>query len=334
MTQPVDLQRILRWEADVPLTDDQCAALIDSARTAMSLLGEASACFDAEGDAMTIRLHHTRFSAAVQRDMALWLCAQSLMEKASVSMEQEGTMSIGPEFSPDAAAPAVLQEISDWWSTVSPMPVTNARSHRAQLQTIIKRRQYTALGGYVSRTLRTAQEPARMCYAFVPLIIEAIWSQHAELSLFTLTEGLNLGDMARRPKEALLSWLSTLPALLRQCPSAATAAPIERVIAGIQADCSLPYSQQNLSRSLGLTPAYFCRLFHEKTGQHFSTFLTRTRMEKAQELLSDGKEHNLGEISAACGYPNKSYFCQVFKKYTGLTPGEFEQRSEVFSCKE
>ena len=34
----------------------------------------------------------------------------------------------------------------------------------------------------------------------------------------------------------------------------------------------------------------------------------------------------LQEISQACGYPNKSYFCQVFKKYTGLTPGEFEQQ--------
>jgi hypothetical protein len=49
------------------------------------------------------------------------------------------------------------------------------------------------------------------------------------------------------------------------------AEPIERVIAGIPGDCSLPYSQANLSRSWA-DPAYFCRLFHEKTGQHFSRF--------------------------------------------------------------
>ena len=48
-------------------------------------------------------------------------------------------------------------------------------------------------------------------------------------------------------------------------------------------------------------------------------------MEKAQYLLSDEDTNmTLAEISAACGYPNKSYFCQVFKKYTGMTPGEFE----------
>ena len=112
--------------------------------------------------------------------------------------------------------------------------------------------------------------------------------------------------------------------VLRSCPSTVNSAPIERVIESIRADCSLPYSQANLSKSLGLTPAYFCRLFHEKTGQHFSTFLTRTRMEKAQYLLSDGQNLSLAEVSSACGYPNKSYFCQVFKKYTGMTPGEFE----------
>ena len=327
MTQPVDLYRLLRWEADVPLTDAQRTALAASAEQAMLPLGEASAAFDAEGDAMLIRLHHTAFPAAVQRDMVLWLCTRYLMETASVAMEQEGTMFIGPEYTGDCP-PDTLQESTDWWSSVSPMPISQARSHRTRLQTIVKRRQFTALGGYVSRELRTALESGLMCYAFVPMIIEAIWSQHADLSLRDLTAALNLSDMTRRPKEALLSWLNALPALLRQSPAAATAAPIERVIAGIQADCSLPYSQQNLSRSLGLTPAYFCRLFHEKTGQHFSTFLTRTRMEKAQALLSDGKIHNINEVAAACGYPNKSYFSQVFKKFTGLTPGEFEQRNQ------
>ena len=165
-----------------------------------------------------------------------------------------------------------------------------------------------------------------MCFALVPLLIEAIWSQHAEASLEKLTEGLRLHEMTRKPREALLAWISCLPEALRSCPATASQAPIDRVIAGIQADCSLPYSQGNLSRSLGLTPAYFCRLFHEKTGQHFSTFLTRTRMEKAQELLTPPVQGTLQEISQACGYPNKSYFCQVFKKYTGLTPGEFEQQ--------
>ena len=317
--------RSIRWEADVPLTDDQRTALLAAALETLQPIAIAEGSFDEQGDALTLRLGHTCFPAAIQRNMALWLCAQGLMETASVALALDGTMYIGEESADDHPA-AATREISDWWNSITPLPGQQAHQHRLHLQTIVKRRQYTALGGYVSRELRGVEQAGLVCLAFVPLVIEAIWSQHAGLSLRQLTQGLSLDGMTRRPREALLAWLNTLIPLLRQSPDTAATAPIDRVIAGIQADCSLPYSQQNLSRSLGLTPAYFCRLFLDKTGQHFSTFLTRTRMEKAQQLLSDGQSHSLAEVSAECGYPNKSYFCQVFKKYTGLTPGEFEQR--------
>ena len=55
--------------------------------------------------------------------------------------------------------------------------------------------------------------------------------------------------------------------------------------------------------------------------RHYSHIL-----EKAQELLAESSGRTLADISASCGYPNKSYFCQVFKKYTGITPGEYEQQ--------
>ena len=319
--------QLIRWEADVPLTDDQREALLDGIESTMAPAGTAAALFAADGDVMTIMLALDRFPARVHRDTVLWLCAHALMDHASVNLEQDGTMFIGEEFASagewlDHLAP--MREISDWWRRASPIEGSAAHVHRNHLQTSIKRRQYGALGGYVSRVLRTETELSRMCFGFVPLVIEAVWSQHGELSLQKLTEGLKLAEMTRHPREALLDWLTSLQPVLRACPPSVNSAPIERVIESIRADCSLPYSQANLSKSLGLTPAYFCRLFHEKTGQHFSTFLTRTRMEKAQYLLSDGQGLSLAEVSASCGYPNKSYFCQVFKKYTGMTPGEFE----------
>ena len=322
---------LLRWESDVPMTDEQRAFLLEALPECMQPAGEAAGCFTPDGDALTILLCLTRFPAKAHRETVLWLCAHALTEACSVSWEMEGTMHVGEEFASPTlwqAALSPMRELSDWWASVSPIPGPVAHSHRTHLQTLVKRRQYAGLGGYITRALRTETEINRVCFAFVPLVIEAVWSQHAEISLRKLTEELNLNEMTRRPREALLSWINSLQPRLRACPTATASAPIERVIASIQADCSLPYSQANLSRSLGLTPAYFCRLFHEKTGQHFSTFLTSTRMEKAQKLLSQPESHTLQEVSQACGYPNKSYFCQVFKKYTGMTPGEFEQQSK------
>ncbi len=323
--------RMIRWEADVPLTDEQRDALLDGVEAAMTPAGVSAAFFAADGDVMTILLALTRFPAKVHRETVLWLCAHALMDHAGVNLEQDGTLFIGDEFetaSHWAAHLAPMREVSDWWARVSPITPSAAHIHRKSLQTSIKRRQYSALGGYVSRALRSETDVGKVCFGLVPLVIEAIWSQHGELSLQKLTTHLDLADMARHPREALLSWLTSLQNVLRDCPAPLNSEPIERAIESIRADCSLPYSQTNLSRSLGLTPAYFCRLFHEKTGQHFSTFLTRTRMEKAQYLLSDGQTRTLAELSAACGYPNKSYFCQVFKKYTGMTPGEYEAASK------
>ena len=326
--------RLIRWESDIPLTDGQRAALLASVGATMRPFCVSAGCFSIDGDELTILLCATRYPARVHRETVLWLCANALMEQASVALETEGTMFIGEEFAlaedwQSHLAP--VQEISDWWAEASPMEGSAAHRHRTSLQTAIKRRQYTVLAGYISRALREETQPGPVCFAFIPLVIEAIWSQHAELSLQKLTENLNLREMARRPKETLMAWLSSLPPCLRACPTPAGSAPIERVIASIRADCSLPYTQANLSRSLGLTPAYFCRLFREKTGQHFSAFLTRTRMEKAQELLAQPGSQALAEVSAACGYPNKSYFCQVFKKYTGMTPGEYEASAKLLA---
>ena len=112
-------------------------------------------------------------------------------------------MLVGDEAdTPEAAVhPAqTMQESAEWWNAVNPMTLTQARQHRTRLQTILKRRQYAALAGYVSRELRGEQELSRMCFAFVPLLIEAIWSQHAEASLEELTEGLRQSS-AHRPRD-------------------------------------------------------------------------------------------------------------------------------------
>ncbi|MGN0745554.1 MAG: hypothetical protein ACI4ML_02635, partial [Aristaeellaceae bacterium] len=116
--------RLLRWEADMPLTDPERTALLASVGKAMNLAGESAAYFSPDGDEMTILLCLSRFPARTHRDAVMWLCAHALMENASVALEQEGTMFVGEEFDDpliwrEHLAP--MAEVSDWWSQVSPM---------------------------------------------------------------------------------------------------------------------------------------------------------------------------------------------------------------------
>lgn len=322
--------RVLRWETDVPLAEEQTVPLTVAITEILARLGPCAVSFSEDRDAATILLAHTAFPAPVHRATALWLCERMLAEKALTELELEGTLRIGAEFDDPMtwkAHAAPLQDVSEWWSQHSTMDGPTAHKHRAALQTLVKRRQYQSMAGYAARALHTEAEPGQAACVFVVLALEAIWRQLPELSVASLTEQLSLDEITRRPREALLAWLTHLVPMLRACPTTSDA-PIERVLTAIRTDCSLPYTQANLSRSLGLTPAYFCRLFRETTGQHFSAFLTQTRMAQACQLLAEGKL-SLQEISDRCGYPNKSYFCQVFKKYAGMTPGEYEQQCLV-----
>lgn len=321
--------QLLRWEPSDTLDEQGRTWLLLHGAEAFAGCGVAAALFAPEAtNELFILLGHTAFNAKVHRDTSLWLCCHRLYERCGNQLEQEGSLflsdaSLTP-FSASSPLPP-MEEAVAWWRRNAPMDSATAHAHWLEIQTILKRRQFTALGGHITRALRNEAEPGPACFGFVPVVIEAVWSQYPNISIETLTAALNLHDMTRRPKEVLLAWISALSSTLRSQTASMNHAPIERVVTAIQADCSLPYSQANLSRSLGLTPAYFCRLFREKTGQHFSAFLTNTRMNRARELLRQGNIP-LQTVSEQCGYPNKSYFCQVFKRTTGMTPGEYEQR--------
>ncbi|GAA0136481.1 response regulator [Paenibacillus sp. YSY-4.3] len=88
------------------------------------------------------------------------------------------------------------------------------------------------------------------------------------------------------------------------------------------------YIQMNLRRKitleevadhLYLNSSYFSRLFKKETGETFVEYMTRMKMEKAREMLSDTSAA-VEEVALALGYDNRSYFVKLFKKYYGISP--------------
>ncbi|MBQ8536658.1 MAG: helix-turn-helix transcriptional regulator [Clostridia bacterium] len=266
------------------------------------------------------------FPIQAMRSARLWLFLRFMMEA------MPGQVEVSQEVRhPDdlAAALETFEPVTDWWNENTQIHPSQARLHRKRLQTSLKKSQFNAIPGYVSRLANTQTLSVGEAWSLVPLLVEAVWTQFPQVPLVDLLEGLDGREMGVHPDTALIAWASQMSQILKADAGQLAAAPIDRVIASILADCSLPYSQSNLARSLGLTPAYFCRLFKEKTGCHFSQYLTQVRMEKAKELLSQPGEMHLTETAQLCGYPHKSYFCQVFKKYTGMSPGEFHHENQL-----
>lgn len=71
-----------------------------------------------------------------------------------------------------------------------------------------------------------------------------------------------------------------------------------------------------------VSPSYLSRLFKAETGENFSRYLMRLRMEKARELLKE-TTLKISDIAAYVGYNDVSYFIQTFKKQNNMTPEQF-----------
>lgn len=77
-----------------------------------------------------------------------------------------------------------------------------------------------------------------------------------------------------------------------------------------------------------LSPAYFSAFFKRETGENFSSYLNKIRIENAKEMMAD-ETLTLRFISHKVGFSDESYFNRIFKKITGVTPGEYRRQRKA-----
>ena len=92
----------------------------------------------------------------------------------------------------------------------------------------------------------------------------------------------------------------------------------------IQRHFDEPITLEDVCSATGFSVSYFSALFKKETGEGFSRYLTRIRIEKAKALL---QETNLSitEICDKVGYSDLKHFTGVFKKMTSLNPGQYRK---------
>ncbi len=79
---------------------------------------------------------------------------------------------------------------------------------------------------------------------------------------------------------------------------------------------------QDVAQAVGMSCSRFSTVFAQENGKTFTEYLTWLRLEKARELLRD-TEKKSSQIAFECGYNDAHYFSYLFKKNTGITPGEY-----------
>ena len=83
---------------------------------------------------------------------------------------------------------------------------------------------------------------------------------------------------------------------------------------------------QDAADEVHLSQSHFSTVFAQETGLTFTQYLTALRIGKAKELL-ETTEMRSSQIATEVGYNDPHYFSYLFKKNTGMTPGEYRKNS-------
>lgn len=85
-----------------------------------------------------------------------------------------------------------------------------------------------------------------------------------------------------------------------------------------------PLSTDAIAADLGVGPVRLARSFRRLYGESMGACLRRLRVERACRLL-DRSDAALADIAADLGFADQSHFTRVFKRQTGLTPGQYRR---------
>lgn len=88
---------------------------------------------------------------------------------------------------------------------------------------------------------------------------------------------------------------------------------------------SEPISVEKMAGAFFLSRPYLSSRFKQETGQTLTDFILKEKTEEAKRLLRYS-EKSLSAISAYLGFSSHGHFARVFKKYAGLTPGEYREK--------
>ncbi len=79
---------------------------------------------------------------------------------------------------------------------------------------------------------------------------------------------------------------------------------------------------ESVAENVGLSPAGLRTRFQAETGYTLHEYIIHRRIEEARRRLSDTKD-DITDIAHDLGFSSSQYFATVFRRSTGVTPGEY-----------
>lgn len=103
---------------------------------------------------------------------------------------------------------------------------------------------------------------------------------------------------------------------------------IGNIVMYIHKNFNKDVSLTDISENFNLSEAYISRLFKNSLNINFKDYLNRYRVKKAKEFLQDNNM-KVNEVYKMVGCNNINTFIRIFKKYEGISPGEYTKNNSA-----
>ncbi len=110
--------------------------------------------------------------------------------------------------------------------------------------------------------------------------------------------------------------------LVLYMPNVTHSTVMRRAVAYVREHLSDQIRVPDVAQQVGLSPAYFSRLFAEEMKTPFVRFVNSLRLDQAKALMRSTNA-SITEIASTVGFADHSYFTKVFRQDTGVTPSTF-----------
>ena len=207
---------------------------------------------------------------------------------------------------------------------MSPYPARSLKKHSAQkLRQSLIRLFYDGQFQRCRESLRSSCRAGVSIWELAQVLLDAIDSFQEKLPDHRIWQDY-LSTEGTPNENGFLEWAESLWNAMPKTSGASDGDPMIAYIYSImQKEFNQNLTQVSIAERLGLSPAWFSKMFKQRTGENFVNALTKIRIQHAIEMLEKDPDISVEALATACGLSSKTYFCEVFHRCTGTTVRQY-----------
>ncbi|GHV39124.1 hypothetical protein FACS189490_02220 [Clostridia bacterium] len=103
---------------------------------------------------------------------------------------------------------------------------------------------------------------------------------------------------------------------------------VHRAIHYVDAHLTVKLKLADIARYAGVSAGYLSAVFSREMGMPLSEYILMRKIQESAYFIRN-REHSAADVAHLYGFSGQSYYISVFKRFMGVTPGEYRNGGEL-----